>query len=45
LPLLKFQPSYYPNDQIKTNEMTWPFSTNMEQERCVQGFVGETWRK
>jgi hypothetical protein len=34
--------SYYSGDQIKTNEMDGACGTPEEQERCIQGFGGET---
>ena len=36
---------YYPNDQIKQDEMGGAYSTYGGQVRYTQGFGGETWRK
>jgi hypothetical protein len=33
---------YYPDDQIKKNEMGGAFGKYGVQERCTQSFVGET---
>jgi hypothetical protein len=35
-------PAYYSGDQIKKNEMGWAYGTYGEEERCIQGFGGET---
>jgi hypothetical protein len=36
---------YYSGDQIKNSEMGGAWGTFGRQERCVQGFGGETWDK
>jgi hypothetical protein len=33
---------YYSGDQIKNNEMGMACGTHGIQERCIQGFCGET---
>ena len=33
---------YYSCDQIKKNELGWACDTYGRQERCIQGFGGET---
>ena len=36
---------YYSGDQINKNEMGKVCGTNGRQDRCKQGFGGETWGK
>ena len=33
---------YFSSDQIEKNEMGWACSTYRGEDRCVQGFGGET---
>jgi hypothetical protein len=38
-------PTQYCCDEIKENEMGAACTTYGEEERCIQGFGGKTWKK
>jgi hypothetical protein len=40
-----FLTKYYSDDKIEKNEMDWACNTYGREDRCIQGFGGETWVK